>query len=325
MFQNLRGTPAAAEMFALDPDIRRFVNYLTGAQGSESLLPPSATELRRIMAKRRQPLNRGGPVMAATSEAHILVDGIVVRLRIHRPAGVDGSRAMVYLHGGGWTIGSVDTHDRLMREYAAVCRSTVVGVDYSLAPEKPFPAALDECLASVRWLRSGDTLPPPKTIVVGGDSAGASLALGACLRLRDAGEPPVAAALLAYGAYDPDMTSASHRAYATANLILSGDRMRFFWDSYLQGPAARSNAYAAPLAADLSGLPPTFVLVADHDILRDENLALSERLIAGGSNVRCSHYVGTVHCFLEAVGSAAISRRAIAEQANWLNNVLGAT
>ncbi|MEX0853773.1 MAG: alpha/beta hydrolase [Bauldia sp.] len=305
--------------FALDPGIARFVDHMMS--GANPGCIPIA-ELRSGAAARRKPLNAGGPVMAETRDLLVPAEDIPAAVRLHMPATPPSGRVIVYVHGGGWTIGSIETHDRVMREHAAATGAVVAGVGYALAPEAPYPAALMQVVAVVRWLAAGG-VPELAEVVVAGDSAGANLALAACLYLRDCGGPLPRAALLAYGAFDPALDSPSCHAYGDAGLILGADRMRMFWKCYLGERPEAADAYAAPARADLAGLPPVHLVIAEHDILRDENLGLAARLADAGNPAEHRVYPGTTHAFLEAVGMAEPSRRAIDDQAAWLGRTLG--
>lgn len=305
----------------LDSDIRRFVARLADDYARH---PPIGTsdilDRRRIAANVRAPWSAGGPQMARTVETSASAEGIDVRVRLHYPSVAEGLPVLVYAHGGGWVLFDLDTHDRLMREYAARTGAVVVGVDYSRSPEARFPVALDEMVAVVRWLRSeaGSLGLDAARIAVGGDSAGANLALSACLKLRDCGAPHVVRAmLLNYGAFDTAVTTDSHRHFGAGELLLSSDEMTGFWKSYLRNAEEAANSYACPLHADLHGLPAAFLAIAELDILHDENVAMAGKMRDAGVPVRAIVYPGTVHGFVEAISIARVSGRALDDAANW--------
>lgn len=304
----------------LDPDIRIFHARTSADYARLSGGDPGDLAQRRAVAERvRQPWIEGGPVMAHTETLAVGT----TRIRIHRPSEAAMLPALVYLHGGGWMLFSIDTHDRLMREYAARSGCVVVGVDYSLSPEVRFPVALDEIGAVCAWLRDhGAAYGIDATrIALGGDSAGGNLALSSALKLRDAGHP-VQALLLNYGAFD-NVTRTSHARYDGDAFMLTSSEMAEFWENYL-GPsaAAADDPLARPLRADLRDLPPTFLCVAECDILLDENLEMAARLRAAGVAVDARVYPGATHSFLEAVGISALADRAMSEAAGWLKGVL---
>ena len=314
----------------LDPDIRRFVEMMSaGFAAYPSFSELTFDEQRRVCEQVRAPLVRGGPQPARTFEVVAPVNGRDVRLRLYDPVFPRSvaSPGLVYLHGGGWTLFSLDTHDRLMREYAERAGVMVIGVDYALSPEFKFPVALQEAVAAVRWLRdhAEDVGLDPRRLAIGGDSAGANLAIGAALTLRDAGEPDaIKAMVLNYGAFDADCDTASHRRYGGDGYMLGSGEMAAFWANYLREAADLADPLARPLRADLTGLPPAFLVVAECDALHDEDLALARRLTAAGVPTIASVYPGATHSFLEAVSFAAVSARALDETAAWLDGVLAA-
>lgn len=269
------------------------------------------------------PLSEGGPVMAESGDRWLPVRGRRIQCRFHRPAGTTGPLpVLVYLHGGGWVWNSIDTHDRLMREYAAAAGCAVIGPDYALSPEAAFPQALEECAAVVRWVAAhgAEWGLDPARIVVGGDSAGGNLAAGVALALRDGegGLPQgLRGLLLNYGVFDSRLDTPSYREFATG-YGLTLERMTFYWSVYAPRAADRAHPYAAPLRADLSGLPPCLLHVADLDVLCAENLAMAERLRAAGVAVELTVFRGLVHGFLRAVGHVAQARQAVEGAGAWL-------
>ena len=244
-------------------------------------------------------------------------------IRIHRPDDAAVLPGLVYLHGGGWTLFSLDTHDRLMREYAARAGVAVIGIDYSLSPEAKFPRALDETVAVVRWLRGQGAALGIDTarIAIGGDSAGANLSVAANLRLRDAREPLLAAMLLNYGAYDSRPTP-SYARYDGPDYMLTVAEMDGFWRNYTRGAADLGDPYVCPALADLTGLPPAFMTIARCDILADMNRGMAMALRAAGVPVTDIVYDGATHSFLEAMSIAPLAQRALADASNWLREVL---
>lgn len=304
-----------------DPDVRRFVDAINDAYAQYAGEAAGGLEARRRVAERvRKPWREGGPAMAETVEFDM--DG--VRLRLHRPVSDKLLPAMLYIHGGGWMLFSVETHDRLMREYAARAGVVVIGIDYSLAPEHRFPVALDECSRALDWMISqADRLGfDAGRLLIGGDSAGANLSVATCLLRRQQGRSLPAAMILNYGAFGPEHT-ASYGAFGAGQYMLEADEMDAFWDSYVSKPALLEDPLVAPLRADLAGLPPAFVAVAECDILADGNLQFAARLSAAGVPTRCETYAGATHSFLEAVSISSLASRALDEQAAWIGERLG--
>ncbi len=285
----------------LDPDIRSFVTAVQGSYGQYpdfDALP--LTERRRVAEEVRAPWRAGGPRMWRT------VDTVIagVRSRIHIPVEAPALGAMLYLHGGGWTMFSI-------------------GMDYSLSPEAKFPTALNEVVEALGWLRRQGAAYgiDPLRLVIGGDSAGANLAVAAALRLRERGEVGPRAMLLNYGAFSPEPT-ASFERYGGPRYMLTIEEMRYFWSNYTSDPTELSNPLVAPYRADLRGLPPAFLCIAACDILSDSNRAMAARFAAAQVPCEVHLYAGATHSFLEAVSIAPLAERAIAEAADWLRERL---
>ena len=225
-----------------------------------------------------------------------------IAARLYEPVGAApaaGRPALVYYHGGGWAAGDLDTHDHLCRHLALAGAFTVIAIDYRLAPEHPFPAALDDCLAATRAVRERAAAlgVDPLRLAVGGDSAGGSLATLVCLALRDAGERWVRAQLLIYPAVDFAADTASMRDNGTGYLLTRG-AMEMFTQWYVPQAADRTNPRASPLrAADHRGLPPAIIQTAEFDPLRDEGADYAAKLTAAGVSVDYHCYPGMIHGF----------------------------
>lgn len=311
----------------IDPELLVFIDGVAAAYGRH---PPfdtlSPAEARAVAEAVRAPWTKGGPAMAGTRETVVPFAGGGVRVRIHHPSAARPLPALVYVHGGGWTIFSLDTHDRLMREYAAIAGVAVVGVDYSLSPEARFPRAIEETAAVVRWLarHGAEAGIDGARLALGGDSAGAHISAATALLLRDAGEGGLLSGLvLNYGVFDDDFSRPSYARYGGGEYTLSAQEMRGFWRDHLPADGARDNPLARPLRARLHGLPPAFLAITALDPLHDENVAMAEALAAAGVAVEATVYPGTTHGFLEAMSVAEVSRRAIAETGRWLQARLG--
>lgn len=222
-------------------------------------------------------------------------------LRLYVPEGAPTpSGAIVYVHGGGWVLGSLDTHDHVCRRLARAARVRVVSVSYGLAPEHPFPQGLSDVVHTLRWLFEHGASEDIDTnaIALAGDSAGANLALAACLRLRDLGEPLPRAAALIYGCYAPDLESPSHLAFGDGRYFLSTATMRWFWEHYVPDPAERDDPLVSPLFGDLRGLPPLYVSAAEFDPLRDDSERLARRLLEARVDFDWRLWRGVTHgCF----------------------------
>ncbi|QCI66770.1 alpha/beta hydrolase [Phreatobacter stygius] len=309
----------------LDPEIAEFVARMRAASAKypprESMSVSRAREVAEIV---RKSWTEGGPVMAETAEHQIPTRHGPVRIRIHYPETRRPLPAFVYIHGGGWTLFSVDTHDRLMREYAARAGVAVVGIDYSRAPEARFPQPLEETIDIVRWLNhAGPALGlDVSSLVIGGDSAGGNISVSTALVLRDAGEDLIKGMVLNYGCYDIDFLSESVVRYGGGDYLLTTHMMLWFSWQYLRAPQDAANPLASPLRARLAGLPPAFMAITELDVLYDQNIAMERALKAAGVAVEAHVYKGTVHSFLEAMSIADVSVRAIAETADWLKRLI---
>jgi acetyl esterase len=236
-------------------------------------------------------------------------------MRLYRPVAEETLPALVYFHGGGWTIGDLDTHDVVCRQLALGARCAVFSVDYRLGPEHPFPAAVEDCIAATAEVhRAANQLGiDPARIAVGGDSAGGNLAAVAALHARDAGGPPLAFQLLVYPATDQRLDTGSHRRNAQGYL-LEREGIEFFRRCYLPDARAYSDWRASPLlATSHAGLPPALVITAGYDPLLDEGRAYAERLRAAGVEVAYREYPDMVHGFLLFGGVLDTANAAVAD------------
>ena len=221
---------------------------------------------------------------------------------------------VVYYHGGGWVVGSVDGWDSSVRALAVASGCDVVSVDYRLAPEHVFPAAADDAYDALEWAASASGLAGGRPIVVAGDSAGGNLAAVAALRARDFGGPPIALQVLVYPVTDCDLDRRSYREYDGDEYIVNRRDMAWFWDRYAPDPATRANPYASPLRApSLAGLPPAYVVTAEHDPLRDEGFAFADRLRAARVPVEHRHYGSQIHGFFSFTGVLDDADKAVSE------------
>ena len=218
--------------------------------------------------------------------------------RIYRPAGTVPKPVIVYFHGGGWVLGSLTTHDDICRRLADGIDAVVVSVDYRMGPEHRFPAAVDDAVAALAWVAAhapelgGD----PERLVVAGDSAGGNLAAVTSQLARTRG-PALRFQLLVYPVTDHEFGSVSMVENAEG-YFLTRDSMRWFYERYLDHASQGADPRVSPLrAADLSGLPPAFVLTAQYDPLRDQGIAYTDAMRAAGNEVAMTTYEGLFHGF----------------------------
>jgi acetyl esterase len=222
-----------------------------------------------------------------------------IPVRVYRPSDEPALPVLIFFHGGGWVIGSLDTHDNTCRALANAAGCIVVSVDYRLAPEHTFPAAVDDAFAATRWAaeHAADIGGDPARVAVGCDSAGGNLTAVVALLARDAGDLSLRFQLLVYPVTDHEFDSKSMRENATG-YFLERDSMRWFYRHYLTGEADADDWRASPLrAGDLAGLPPAFVITAEYDPLRDQGEAYARRLGDAGVPVELRRYDGVFHGF----------------------------
>ncbi len=246
-----------------------------------------------------------------------------LRARLFRPseAGAAALPVLAFFHGGGWCIGDLDTHDPACRQLALEARCAVLSVDYRLAPENRFPAAVEDCFAALRFLaEAGAGLGlDPRRLAVGGDSAGGNLAAVSALLARDAGIA-LRGQVLIYPATDFSLARPSHEDYAEG-FLLTRDSMAWFGGNYV-APAAHADWRASPiLAPDHSRLPPAIVIVGECDPLRDESRDYAERLRAAGTEASFHLHPGMIHGFFTMGGAISAADRAIAQSAAHLRRV----
>jgi acetyl esterase len=308
-----------------DPEMAAF----TAAMEAEAAKhPPVRVELPLAPHRRVNDLlglltASGGPVMAETTDRYVDARGRRIYCRVFRPVTDRVLPTLVYFHGGGWVWANVDTHDRMTREYAAAGEVAVVSVDYALSPEAKFPQALEECAAVVRFIaeRGGEWGLDPGRILLGGDSAGGNLALATALLLRDTDGPALRGVLANYPVSDARFDTPSYREFGAGGYGLNTERMAFYWSVYVPHDIDRLHPLAAPLRADLSGLPPVLVLLAELDVLRSEGEALVAKLRLAGVPVETETFAGVVHGFLRATGSVQKARDAVAMAGAWMRRV----
>jgi acetyl esterase len=234
--------------------------------------------------------------------------------RAYRPRALEPVGALVWLHGGGWCVGDLDGFDRVCRSLCNAAAATVVSVDYRLAPEYPYPAAVQDADLAVAWAKGHGAEQlgfDPARIAIGGDSAGGNLATVAALHAPGA----LRAQLLVYPALDAAMDTDSYREFADFTLLTRG-AMEWCWSTYLGGSldGAAAEPDASPLhAGDLSGGPPAYIAVAGHDVLRDEGIAYARALEAAGVPVTLREYDDMTHGFLRWGGVVDRTHELIAE------------
>lgn len=310
----------------LDPEIRSFVDAMTAAWASHPpLMSLPLPEARAVAEVVRARWTEGGPVMARTGELDVPTAHGPLRIRVYDPGLVGPAPALIYLHGGGFTLFSLDTHDRLMREYASAGEFVVIGVDYPLSPERKYPTALNMIVDLVGWFQiHGARIGiDADRIAIGGDSAGGNLSMATCLRLRDGGSPSLLRAmLLNYAGFGGHCSDDAEAAYGGPGSVLDRAEVEFYFGNYLTGPDDLKDPYACPIGAALEGLPPAFLVIPECDILAEQSFAMARRLREAGVDVSSRVYPGATHSFLEAMSIARVARDAIRDGAEWLRDRL---
>jgi acetyl esterase len=237
-----------------------------------------------------------------------------LRLYSPRPSR-DPLPVTLWIHGGGFVVGSLDSYDSVCRQLALQSDSLVVSVGYRLAPEHKFPAAVEDCLAAYRWVceNAGTFGGDPQRVALAGDSAGANLATVTAVLARDAGLPGARLQVLVYPCVAPHQDSASHHEYAEGYL-LTRPTILWFMENYRRTPADCQDPRFAPLLfSDLAELPPTFLILAERDPLVDEGREYAELLRRHGNTVETREYPGMVHGFFNMGGHIDAGRQAVAE------------
>ena len=280
----------------------------------------------RAQAKMGYPARESPVAVAAVRDLAIAGPGGGLPVRIYTPVGTGPHPLVMYFHGSGFVLLDLDSHDDLCRRMCAGAGCVVVSVDYRLAPEHPFPAAPDDCLAATRWaIGQASALDvDPALVVLAGDSAGACLAAVTAMRLRDARGPALRGQLLFYPVTNyPSPAPASYTHYGVG-YGLTTEGMLWFWRQYLPDLSLATHADVSPLRVNsMHGLPPACVLVAEFDVLRDEGEAFAQRLREAGIATLSHSYGGMNHGFLKYTGVLQQADAAVAQACAWLRDVLG--
>ena len=274
----------------------------------QSGVPPvyqlTPEEARRAYRERRFFTQPDPPETASVQDLEAQGASGLIAVRLYRPLG-SAERAplpvVVYFHGGGFVIGDLDTHDVLCRQLANASGCAVVSVDYRMAPEHPFPAAVNDCIAATDWVRrhASSLGIDPARLAVAGDSAGGSLAAVVSITARDRGDdPPIRFQLLIYPGTDVRCTAASHETNG-AGYLLTRESISYFVGHYISDSSHLLDWRASPLLRDdLARLPPALVLTAGYDPLRDEGLAYAQRLSEAGNRATSICFDRQIHGFI---------------------------
>lgn len=289
----------------LDPAVVEMLQQMADAQGPAltEMSPPDAREMFRAM---QGVLSKPKVALVEDAKAGELP------VRIYKTSDQDKQPVVVFFHGGGWVIGDLETHDSICRQLAIATDCTVVSVDYRLAPEHPFPAAMDDCYEATQWVAdNADSLGiDVNRLAVAGDSAGGNLAACVCIKAKDKNGPAICMQLLIYPATDARMNTESYETNKDGYL-LTRESMEWFWQHYTGGNHMNNPLASPSSAADLTGLPAACVITAEYDPLRDEGEAFGEALKAAGVATEIVRYDGMIHGFFGMTELLEGSRQAM--------------
>jgi acetyl esterase len=309
---------------ALHPQCKAFLDMLAAA-GGPGIHELPVDEARKVPYRM---IELGGPEEpVAQVDARTLPGPVPIPVRVYRPSAAQDLPALVYFHGGGFVICNLDTHDRACRMLANASGCVVVSVDYRLAPENKFPAAVEDAYSATRYVaeHASEFGVDPSRIAVGGDSAGANLATVVTLMARDRGGPALKFQLLIYPVTDfTEHATQSERDYGQGH-FLEEEQMDWFADQYFATQADRHSPYASPSkASDVRGLPPAMVITGECDPLRDQGEAYAEQLRSAGVAVALKRYEGMIHPFVSLAGIVDAGRDAINDSASAMRQALNA-
>lgn len=310
-------------MITLDPQAKALLDRMAAMAAGKPTAPSPADNAEWAASGRR--MHRGIVALSGTTEIVERIEdrdiqgpGGPIRARLYRPEGCAGQGVLVYFHGGGFVSGDLETHDAPLRAVANRSRTTLIAVDYRRAPEHVYPAAHDDCYAALAWvaMHAPELGIDPNKIVVGGDSAGGTLAVAVALMSRDRHGPKIAAQILIYPNTDlteeRDYSSIKERAPRPS---WRADMDRYF-KAYVPAGVNRRSGYISPvLAKDLSRLPKTLMILAEADPLFDEGELLASRLEAAGVDVTQRVYPGMIHGFFQMAGVLDAGKALITEVA----------
>jgi acetyl esterase len=296
----------------LAPEMRAILEIMAaqGAPPLETLTVPAARQAAHGLAQ----LGGEPEKVARVENRRIEGRGGEIPIRVYSPDASGPLPGVVYLHGGGWVICDLDTHDNICRAISRRANAVVVAVDYRLAPEYKFPSSLEDCIDAVRWVsaHAGELRMDPQKLAIAGDSAGANMATVIAAKARDAKGPAIALQVLIYPVTDlSNFDTASHREFAKDH-FLTRSVMDWFMSHFFAPGANRTSPDASPAyIKNLRGLPEALLITAECDPLCDEGETYAQRLKESGVKVTLTRYDGMIHPFLNFLGASAGAQRAV--------------
>jgi acetyl esterase len=308
----------------LHPVVQKVLDGMK-ASGWKGIAQTTPQEARQFMAA-RMPLFGEGPEVFQIENWNIPTRSGEIPGRLLLPKN-KATALIVFYHGGGWVIGGIDESEIIARFLVEKTGAAVALIGYRLAPEYPFPAAIEDCYDGLLWAaKEASPLRLNVPLVVAGDSAGGNLATVCTMLARDQGEPKIALQIMMYPVCDCDMGTDSYKAFG-AGYVLTAPDMGWFYDHYLQGnKAKRADPLVSPLRArELKGLPPALIQTAEYDVLRDEAETYGKRLAAAGVKVWIKRYQGVTHGFIRMQNMLDVARRAMDDIVAAMDATIGKT
>ncbi len=312
----------------VDPDMQLALARMAEI-AREHDLPADRSRMTPAQARHRMEVDRGWwnqdrPPLARIEETTVPGPTRPIPVRLLYPSTDGPLPVIVYLHGGGWVVGSLETHARGMHVLANAANCVVAAVDYALAPEHKFPSAVTEVAAVVEHIAANgaDWGVDPTRIAIAGDSAGANIAIGTELHLRARATSPVSALGLIYPVTGNDFETESYRQFGPGQWGLSKAEMQAYFEHYVRGPEDFSDPRAVPMQADVAGFPPSFAAAAGLDVLRDDAVQFDAKLRAAGVPGSLTVYEGVVHGFMTLTRTVPKAQQMIEDLAGNLSATL---
>ncbi|MGH0348102.1 alpha/beta hydrolase [Sinorhizobium meliloti] len=310
-------------MKTIDPDMLVAIKKHKELQAADGGVPDTLVENRRQQDRLAPYWSDGAPAVSQVIDQTIDLNGEEKGIRIYRPHAEEPHAVILFLHGGGWARGTISTGDWACHTFAAETNLPVVSLAYSLAPEAPFPSAIDDIRAAMDWCaENGEALGfNGRRIFLTGTSAGGNLSVSAALARRDHEEfMPIGLAPL-FGVFGCNLETDSYREYGPGQYGLSYARMKQYFEWYVPEGKMPREPLISPIHADLSGLPPTFVGIAEFDVLRDDSFLFAGKLAATSTPVTVRHYEGLAHGYAMFARGVPAARRALSDTAGFFREV----